>query len=243
MVNIRKVNCPANKISLKCPYSMNPDCIVIHNTANDAPAKNEISYMHSNNSNTSFHFAVDNIEIVQGIDLNRNTWNAADGVNGRGNRKGISIEICYSLSGGSRFEAAQRNAAELTAKLLKDYGWGIDRVMKHQDFSGKHCPHRTLDDYGWDYFLNLVKSYMNQPSEPEKKTLYRVQVGAFKSKANADAYAKKADAAGFKGAFVTQGSNGLYKVQVGAFSNKANADAYAEKAEKAGFKGAFIVEK
>ena len=107
----------------------------------------------------------------------------------------------------------------------------------------KDCPHRTLDDYGWDYFLNLVKSYMNQPSEPEKKTLYRVQVGAFKSKANADAYAKKADAAGFNGAFVTQGSNGLYKVQVGAFSNKANADAYAEKAEKAGFKGAFIVEK
>ena len=73
--------------------------------------------------------------------------------------------------------------------------------------------------------------------------IYRVQVGAFKNKSNADAYAKKADNAGFKGAFVTQGSNGLYKVQVGAFSNKANAEAYADKAEKAGFKGAFIVEK
>lgn len=178
MVNIRKVNCPANKISLKCPYSMNPDCIVIHNTANDAPAKNEISYMHSNNSNTSFHFAVDNIEIVQGIDLNRNTWNAADGVNGRGNRKGISIEICYSLSGGSRFEIAQKNAAELTAKLLKDYGWGIDRVMKHQDFSGKYCPHRTLDDYGWDYFLNLVKSFMAPENTIKAGDLVSIKAGA-----------------------------------------------------------------
>ena len=75
------------------------------------------------------------------------------------------------------------------------------------------------------------------------KTIYRVQVGAFKYKSNADAYAKKAEAAGFEGAFVVQASNGLYKVQVGAFSIKANADAYAVKAEKAGFKGAFVIEK
>ena len=178
MVNIRKVECPANKISIKCPYSMIPNCIVIHNTANDAPAKNEISYMHSNSNTVSFHFAADDKEIVQGIELNRNTWNAGDGVNGRGNRNGISIEICYSKSGGARFEAAQRNAADLTAKLLKDYGWGIDRVMKHQDFNGKHCPHRTLDDYGWDYFLNLVKSYMTPAVTIEKGDLVSIKAGA-----------------------------------------------------------------
>jgi N-acetylmuramoyl-L-alanine amidase CwlA len=63
MVNIRKVECPKNKISLKCPYSMTPEFVVIHNTANDAPAKNEISYMHSNNDTVSFHFAVDDKEI------------------------------------------------------------------------------------------------------------------------------------------------------------------------------------
>lgn len=178
MVNIRKVDCPKDKISIKCPYSMTPDCIVIHNTANDAPAKNEISYMHSNNNTVSFHFAVDDKEIVQGIDLNRNTWNAGDGVNGKGNRKGISIEICYSKSGGARFEAAQRNAAELTAKLLKDYGWGIDRVKKHQDFNGKHCPHRTLDDYGWGYFLNLVKSFMTPAVTIKKGDLVSIKAGA-----------------------------------------------------------------
>lgn len=178
MVNIRKVECPKNKISIKCPYSMTPDCIVIHNTANDAPAKNEISYMHSNSNTVSFHFAADDKEIVQGIDLNRNTWNAGDGINGRGNRKGISIEICYSKSGGARFEAAQRNAAELTAKLLKDYGWGIDRVKKHQDFNGKHCPHRTLDDYGWDYFLNLVKSFMTPANTIKTGVLVSIKPGS-----------------------------------------------------------------
>ena len=159
MAEIRKIECPSDKVKIKCPYTMKPTRIVIHNTANDASAENEIKYMHSNNRETSFHFAVDEREIVQGIPLDRNAWHAGDG-NGKGNREGIAIEICYSKSGGERFEAAQRNAAELTAKLLKDYGWGIDRVTKHADYANKHCPHRTLDSYGWDYFLSLVNEYI-----------------------------------------------------------------------------------
>ena len=180
MVNIIKIDCPKDKISIKCPYAMTPTRIVIHNTANDASAENEITYMHRNNKETSFHFAVDDKEIVQGIELNRNAWHASDG-NGKGNREGIAIEICYSKSGGERWLKAVENAAELTAKLLKDYGWGIDKVTKHQDYSGKHCPHRILDEYGWDNFLNLVKSYMEStaaskpfpaPSKPD--VIYQV---------------------------------------------------------------------
>lgn len=167
MVTIRKIDCPANKISIKCPYAMTPTRIVIHNTANDASAENEIAYMHRNNMETSFHFAVDDKEAVQGIDLNHNAWHASDG-NGKGNREGIAIEICYSKSGGERWLKALDNAAELTAKLLKDYGWGIDRVTKHQDYGNhKHCPHRILDEYGWDNFLNLIKSKMGEPIQPK----------------------------------------------------------------------------
>ena len=147
---------------------MKPEFVIIHNTANDASANNEIAYMHKNNNKVSFHYAVDDKEIVQGIDLNRNTWNAGDGTNGKGNRKGIAIEICYSKSGGAKFEQAQKNAAELTAKILKEKGWGIDKVTKHQDYNGKNCPHRTLSDYGWQYFLNLVNGYLNPA--PKKKT-------------------------------------------------------------------------
>lgn len=145
---------PTAKYSIKCPHVMNPTRIVIHNTANDAPAENEIRYMQSNNAQTSFHYAVDEKEAVQGVDLWRNAWHAGDG-NGKGNREGIAIEICFSKSGGTRFEKAEENAAELTAKLLLDFGWGIDKVTKHQDYSGKYCPHRTLD-LGWDRFLAIV---------------------------------------------------------------------------------------
>lgn len=165
MVEIRKVECPSDKVEIKCPYAMTPTRIVIHNTANDAPAENEIAYMLSNSKETSFHFAVDDKKIIQGIDLNRNAWHAGDG-NGKGNREGIAIEICYSKSGGERWLKALENAAELTAKLLKDYGWGIDRVTKHADYTNKHCPHRILDEYGWDNFLNLVKSKMSAGTTP-----------------------------------------------------------------------------
>lgn len=157
-LKIREFVIPTSKYSLKCPYSMTPTVIVVHNTANDATAENEIKYMQSNSNQVSFHFAVDDTEVVQGIPVNRNAWHAGDG-NGTGNRKGIAVEICYSKSGGTKFIQAEKNAAEFIAGLLKERGWGIDKVTRHQDYSGKYCPHRTLD-MGWERFLGMVKSYL-----------------------------------------------------------------------------------
>lgn len=154
-LSIRKIPMPAEKYSVKCPYIMNPTRIVIHNTANDAPAENEIRYMQSNSAQTSFHYAVDDKEAVQGVELWRNAWHAGDG-QGKGNREGIAIEICYSKSGGAKFTKAEQNAAELTARLLIDFGWGLDRVTKHQDYSAKNCPARTLE-LGWDRFVQMVE--------------------------------------------------------------------------------------
>ena len=159
-MEIVKMLVPESKYSIKCPHSMNPEFIIIHNTENDASAMAEISYMIGNNKKVSFHCAIDNYRIVQGVPFDRNTWNSTDGGNGTGNRKGIALEICYSKSGGERFEEAQKLAAEYTAYLLKKYNWGIDKVKKHEDFyPAKGCPHRTLSE-GWQNFLNLVQSYM-----------------------------------------------------------------------------------
>ena len=142
---------------------MEPEFIVLHNTANDASARNEIAYMIRNDNKVSFHYAIDDKEIVQGIPENRNAWHAGDG-NGQGNRKGIGIEICYSKSGGKRFEEAEKLAAKFIAYKLNEKGWGIDKVRKHQDFSGKYCPHRTLD-MGWQRFLNMVQTELYKLKE------------------------------------------------------------------------------
>lgn len=161
-LKITKMLVPSNKYAIKCPYKMTPKYVVVHNTANDASAKAEISYMIGNNNQVSFHYAVDHNGAVQGIPLNRNAWHAGDGTNGTGNRYGIAIEICYSKSGGDKFIKAQDNGAYLTATLLKKYGWGISRLKKHQDYSGKYCPHRTLQDTGWTVFKAMVQAHLNE---------------------------------------------------------------------------------
>ncbi len=144
---------------IKCPYAMKATRIVVHETANDASAENEIAYMIRNNNETSFHFAVDDKQVVQGIPLDRNAWHAGDG-NGKGNREGIAVEICYSKSGGERWQKSVDNAARFIVELLKERGWGVDKVTKHQDYSGKNCPHRILSDFGWENFLRLVSGYL-----------------------------------------------------------------------------------
>ena len=144
-----------SKYSLKCPNKLDIKYIVVHNTANDASAKNEIAYMISTNVATSFHFAVDDKEIVQGIPLDRTAFHAGDGRTGKGNRYGIGIEICYSKSGGDRFIEAEKNAVKLIVYLLKKYNLDISAVITHQECSGKYCPHRTLD-LGWERFKNMI---------------------------------------------------------------------------------------
>ena len=38
---------------------------------------------------------------------------------------------------------------------MEQFDIPIDRVRKHQDWSGKYCPHRTLDA-GWDRFVDMI---------------------------------------------------------------------------------------
>ena len=45
-----------SRYSIKCPYEMDAEFIVVHNTVNEAPARNEIAYMIRNNNKTSFHY-------------------------------------------------------------------------------------------------------------------------------------------------------------------------------------------
>ena len=158
---------PESQYSTKCPYSMQPKGICIHNTANDAPAINERNYMArgDNQNEVSFHIAIDDKEAIQCIPFNRNAWHAGDGGSGQGNRNYIAVEICYSKSGGDRFIKAEQRAAKEVAALLKEYGWSINNVKKHQDFSNKYCPHRTLD-MGWQRFLNMIQAEFNALNKP-----------------------------------------------------------------------------
>lgn len=148
------------KYALKCPHSMKPIGITVHNTSNDASAKNEVSYMKNNKSSTSYHVAIDDKEVILAVPFNRNAWHAGDGNKGTGNRKTIGIEICYSKTGGTRFNNAEENATKYIATLLKKYGWTTKNVYKHKDWSGKNCPHRTIDK-GWSRFVDMIQDELD----------------------------------------------------------------------------------
>ncbi len=166
MLSIFQSLVPKEKWDIKCPYAMKPEYIVVHNTANDASARNEIAYMTRNNNEVSFHYAVDDKEVIQGIPDSRNAWHAGDGAYGTGNRKGIAIEICFSKSGSVKFDKAEQNAAELIAMKMKEYNIPLSKVRRHYDFATdkKRCPHRTMDK-GWERFLTMVQK-ANDGSKP-----------------------------------------------------------------------------
>ncbi|MEM1497810.1 N-acetylmuramoyl-L-alanine amidase [Bacillus velezensis] len=199
-IAVKKRLVPSENYALKCPNPMTPEYITIHNTANDASAANEISYMTGNSESTSYHFAVDDKEVIQGIPLDRNAWHSGDGTNGTGNRKSIGVEICYSKSGGARYQAAEALAIKFVAQLLKEYGWGIDRVRKHQDWSGKYCPHRILAEGRWNEVKAAIDAELKalgsktsskkttssktvkKSSSSKKKTSFNLPSGIFKVK-------------------------------------------------------------
>ena len=162
-------------------YSMTPEYITIHSTGNPtSTARNERAWLTSPNNNVtaSWHIVVDEKEAIEAIPLNEVAWHAGDGGNGTGNRKSIGIEICES---GDRQKTLQ-NAVQLIAKLLRERGWGVDRLRRHFDWSGKICP-RILQPNnwaGWEQFkkdvakelargANAVTQDKNQPSSWAKE--------------------------------------------------------------------------
>ncbi|MFC4323328.1 N-acetylmuramoyl-L-alanine amidase [Litchfieldia salsa] len=64
-------------------------------------------------------------------------------------------------------------------------------------------------------------------------TLYKVQIGAFSEKSNADQLANEAKSKGFE--TITLLRDSLYKVQIGAFASKENAEQLETRARNEGF--------
>lgn len=159
----------------KCPYLINLEAIVIHNAAApNGTAKALNKALHNSKEYKSWHFSVDDKDIIQSLPLNRNAFATGDGAYGMGNRTGIHIEIAKDNDTDSREEwlEARNNGARLAAELLHKYGWGIDHLKKHQDYkmtdgTYKYCPHKILDE-GWAEFKALVSLYLNKLDEEEK---------------------------------------------------------------------------
>lgn len=165
-MEIKIVELAKEQYKNKCPYDMKPEGITIHETDNNAPAKNEVAYMQRNTNEVSFHFAVDDVEVIQGLPLDRNSWNSGDGENGFGNRKTISIEICknYKVDNLEAYYKGREKTEQLVGYLLHKYGWTDKNIYTHNDHNGKGCPRVILKE---GYLATFKKNAMLEKAKLE----------------------------------------------------------------------------
>ena len=130
------------------------------------------------------------------------------------------IDLCVDI--------CQRNGI----KELIYNGTKYGTLTRHNMFTSTACPGPYLQAR-FPQIAEEVNKRLGNPSAPEPTTLYRVQLGAFAVKENAERLLNQLRAVA-SDAFIVQ-VDGLYKVQVGAFSVKANAERLAEKLKNQGY--------
>ncbi|MFD0712862.1 N-acetylmuramoyl-L-alanine amidase [Paenibacillus sp. GCM10027626] len=141
-----------------------PTTITIHNTGNpSSTARNERGWLTnpSNEREASFHIVIDQLEAIECIPTNEKALHAGSA---NGNMTSIGIEICES----GDYAKTLDNAAQLVADMLRERGWGTERLRRHYDWSGKICPHLMYDGgrwTGWQSFIDLVQVKL-KPAAP-----------------------------------------------------------------------------
>ena len=166
-----KINYTVDHIPKKTPYNRRPglpqapEYITVHSTGNPAStARNERGWLTNpaNQRTASWHICIDEREAIEAIPLGEVAWHAGDGGGGPGNRKSIALEICES---GNRAKTLD-NAAELLARLLQEKGWGVERLRRHYDWSGKPCPRILMADNWapWVTFKLQIQKHLDAGS-------------------------------------------------------------------------------
>lgn len=148
--------------------AMIPESITIHNTGNPrSTARNERDWL-INPENTviaSYHIVIDEREAIECIPLSENAWHAGDDGSGPGNRTSIGIELCES----GNYAQIVENGVKLVASMLRERGWGVDRLRRHFDWSGKICPRKMHAGgawSGWNEFKNAVQEELKPNQQP-----------------------------------------------------------------------------
>ncbi|MDD4690238.1 MAG: N-acetylmuramoyl-L-alanine amidase [Eubacteriales bacterium] len=147
------------------------------------------------------------IATYQTLPWNHRGWHAG----GTANDTHIGFEICEDdLTDATYFNKVYTEAVELCVYLCKLYGLTEKDIIGHYEGYQKGIASNHGDPRNWfpkhgksmDTFRADVKKLLNPgftPPPAEPKKLYRVQVGAYSVKANADNMLKKLKSSGFDG--------------------------------------------
>jgi N-acetylmuramoyl-L-alanine amidase CwlA len=132
---------------------INLQSITIHNTGNPTSTpEGERAWLDSpsNTRDASWHYVVGEKIIIQAIPETEQAWHAVSG-----NATSLGIEVCES---GDQ-KVVYQNAVWFAASLLHKYGWGVDHMKKHQDWTGKYCPRLLIPI--WPQFVSDVQKELS----------------------------------------------------------------------------------
>lgn len=157
----------------------NPRYIVVHYTANDAPARNEANNVHFNHDgrDASAHFYLDGGgTIYQLLDLSDTAYAVgawAGATQLIGNNESVSIEVCNSGGPFTVDEVAELRW--LVRRLMGELGIDADHVVRHFDChtGRKECPYyyAGFNNAHWEALRDTitredtmqVSDFMNAP--------------------------------------------------------------------------------
>ena len=227
------------------------DTITIHCIVGRWTAKQGCDYFATTDRECSANYVVGKDgSIGLSVEEKDRSWCSSSSSN---DHRAITIEVASDTAHPYAVTDEAYNALiKLVADICKRNGikkllWKADKSLigqvnkqnmtVHRWFANKSCPGEYLysrhSDIAAKVNALLGDSAGETAQTPTTQTLYRVQVGAYSKKANADAMLEKIKKAGFDTYMVQV--DGLYKVQVGAYSKKSNADAMAAKLKASGF--------
>src|SRR5690625_4389461 len=146
--------------------------IVIHETANTRKGANANAHARlqasGNSRSASWHYQVDDKEIVQSFDDNKQCWHAGSRYY---NQNSIGIEICVNSDGD--YKKAVDNAVKLTKHLMDKYKISADNVIQHNQASGKDCPRYLRSGskgITWAQFKAKLSDKTSSNTKPTKPT-------------------------------------------------------------------------
>ena len=227
------------------------DTITIHCIVGQWTAKQGCDYFATTDRECSANYVVGKDgSIGLSVEEKDRSWCSSSSSN---DHRAITIEVASDTAHPYAVTDEAYNALiKLVADICKRNGikkllWKADKSLigqvdkqnmtVHRWFANKSCPGEYLYSRHSDIAAKvnaLLGDSAGEPAQtPTTQTLYRVQVGAYSKKANADAMLEKIKKAGFDTYMVQV--DGLYKVQVGAYSKKSNADTMAAKLKASGF--------
>lgn len=165
---------------------------------------------------------------------------------GDANNTHIGFEICEDgLTDAAYFDKVYQEAVELCVYLCKEYNLTEKDIIDHSEGHDLGIASNHGDVKHWfpkhgksmDTFRADVKNLLTQKEPETQAVIYRVQVGAFTKKTNAEKKRMALVSAGFEDAFLACVDGNLWRVQVGAYSVKANAEKKLAEVQKKGFTG------